>query len=42
LNMAIDNKINVEGDEEPKTQAEWAKLAQRLGIKAIHIAEHDE
>jgi homospermidine synthase len=26
---------------EPKTQAEWAALGQRLGVKGIHIAERD-
>ena len=26
---------------EPKTRAEWAALAQRLGVKGIHIAERD-
>jgi homospermidine synthase len=26
---------------EPKTRAEWGALAQRLGIKGIHIAERD-
>lgn len=26
---------------EPKSRAEWAELAQRLGVKGIHIAERD-
>ena len=26
---------------EPKTRAEWGALAQRLGVKGIHIAERD-
>jgi homospermidine synthase len=26
---------------EPSTRAEWAELAQRLGVKGIHIAERD-
>ena len=26
---------------EPKTREEWASLAQRLGVKGIHIAERD-
>ena len=26
---------------EPQTKAEWAALAQRLGVKGIHIAERD-
>src|SRR5512137_1716874 len=27
--------------EEPNTRAEWAALAQQLGVKVIHIAERD-
>jgi homospermidine synthase len=27
--------------EEPQTREDWAKLAQRLGVKGIHIAERD-
>jgi homospermidine synthase len=26
---------------EPKTKHEWARLAQRLGVKGVHIAERD-
>ena len=26
---------------EPKTRDEWARLAQRLGVKGVHIAERD-
>ena len=26
---------------EPKTRAEWGALAQRLGVKGVHIAERD-
>ncbi len=26
---------------EPKTKEEWARLAQRLGVKGVHIAERD-
>jgi homospermidine synthase len=26
---------------EPKTKDEWARLAQRLGVKGVHIAERD-
>src|SRR6202011_1875700 len=38
LNLAADL-----GDKgaEPKTRDEWGKLAQRLGVKGIHIAERD-
>ena len=25
----------------PKTRDEWARLAQRLGVKGVHIAERD-
>ena len=28
-------------EAEPTTREEWAKLAQRLGVKGIHIAERD-
>ena len=38
LNIAHDNGLNL---TPPKTQAQWAQLAQRLSIKAIHIAERD-
>lgn len=38
LNMAADTKLDV---KEPTTREEWAKLAQKLNIKAIHIAERD-
>ncbi len=27
--------------KEPKTREEWARLAQKLGVKGIHIAERD-
>jgi homospermidine synthase len=30
-----------EPDREPKARADWAALAQRLGVKGIHIAERD-
>ncbi len=30
-----------EGDCEPASRDAWARLAMRLGIKAIHVAEHD-
>ncbi|PWY55404.1 homospermidine synthase [Legionella qingyii] len=38
LNMAQDNQIKI---QTPKTSFDWARLAYKLGIKAIHIAEHD-
>ena len=38
LNMAADHKMDV---KEPTTREEWANLAHRLNIKAIHIAERD-
>ena len=28
-------------DKEPETRAEWGALAQKLGVKGIHIAERD-
>ena len=28
-------------EPEPKTRAEWGRLAQRLGVKGVHIAERD-
>lgn len=38
LNMARDNGLTV---DVPTTRNGWGTLAQRLGIKAIHIAERD-
>jgi homospermidine synthase len=38
INIAADLKLGV---PEPKTRAEWGKLAQKLGVKGIHIAERD-
>jgi homospermidine synthase len=38
LNLAADNNLQV---PEPMTREEWAKLAQTLNIKVIHIAERD-
>ncbi len=38
LNIAKDNNLDI---TPPTTQIEWAKLAQRLNIKTIHIAERD-
>jgi len=38
LNIAKDNNLEI---THPKTQLDWAQLAQRLNIKTIHIAERD-
>lgn len=38
LNLAADLG---DAHPEPKTREDWAKLAQRLGVKGIHIAERD-
>ncbi|MDR3449473.1 MAG: saccharopine dehydrogenase C-terminal domain-containing protein [Alphaproteobacteria bacterium] len=38
LDIAAGNNIAV---EKPATREDWAALAQRLGIKAIHVAERD-
>jgi homospermidine synthase len=38
LNIAKDGAL---GEQEPKSRGEWAELAQRLGIKVVHIAERD-
>ena len=38
MNMATDNGLKI---KTPKKRIEWAKLAQRLGIKTVHIAERD-
>lgn len=38
VNLAHD--LN-DGHPEPKTREEWGALAQRLGVKGIHIAERD-
>jgi len=38
LNIAADTKTKI---KEPKTREDWAKLAKKLGIKGIHIAERD-
>lgn len=36
----LKNDLGVKGDE-PMTREGWAKLAQSLGVKGIHIAERD-
>jgi homospermidine synthase len=38
LNLASDTGLKA---DEPKTREGWAKLAQSLGVKGIHIAERD-
>ena len=38
VNLARDTGENV---AEPTTRAEWGALAQRLGVKGVHIAERD-
>ena len=38
LNIAADTGLKV---KEPKTREEWGKLAKKLGVKGIHIAERD-
>jgi homospermidine synthase len=39
LNMAADHQMQL--DEMPASYEEWAALAQKLGIKVIHVAECD-
>ncbi len=38
LDLARDLKV---GGNEPKTREDWGRLAQKLGVKGIHIAERD-
>jgi homospermidine synthase len=38
VNLAKDTGVST---KEPSTRAEWGALAQKLGIKGIHIAERD-
>ena len=38
LNLARDLKVDA---KEPKGREEWGRLAQKLGVKGIHIAERD-
>jgi homospermidine synthase len=38
LDIAKDTGVNA---PEPKTREEWGRLAQKLGVKGIHIAERD-
>jgi homospermidine synthase len=39
LDIARDTKTKIA--KEPKTREDWAKLAKKLGVKGIHIAERD-
>jgi homospermidine synthase len=43
VKQALVNLAHDLGDKtsEPKTRDEWARLAQRLGVKGVHIAERD-
>jgi homospermidine synthase len=43
VKQALVNLAKDLGDEgsEPKSKEEWARLAQRLGVKGVHIAERD-
>jgi homospermidine synthase len=38
LNIAEDTNAKI---KEPKTREDWARLAKKLGVKGIHIAERD-
>jgi homospermidine synthase len=38
LNLAVDTGL---GSVNPASRSEWADLAQRLGVKVVHIAERD-
>ena len=38
LNIAADTGVSVQA---PAAREDWARLAQRLGIKVMHIAERD-
>ncbi|GIK81549.1 MAG: homospermidine synthase [Alphaproteobacteria bacterium] len=38
LNIAADTRLKV---KEPQSREDWAKLARKLGVKGIHIAERD-
>jgi homospermidine synthase len=38
LDIAKDTKVTI---KEPKTREDWAKLAKKLGVKGVHIAERD-
>ncbi len=38
INVANDTKVKF---KEPKTREDWARLAKKVGVKGIHIAERD-
>jgi homospermidine synthase len=38
MNMAADRKMEI---EKPAAKRDWARLAKRLGVKVIHVAERD-
>ena len=38
MTIAADTNVKV---DEPKSREEWGRLAQKLGVKGIHIAERD-
>jgi homospermidine synthase len=38
VNVANDTKVKF---KEPKTREDWARLAKKVGVKGIHIAERD-
>jgi homospermidine synthase len=38
LTIAADTDVKV---DEPKSREEWGRLAQKLGVKGVHIAERD-
>ncbi len=38
INIAADTKVSV---KEPKSREDWGKLAKKLGVKGVHIAERD-
>jgi homospermidine synthase len=41
VNLAHDNEPQLLNGTTPRGRDEWARLAQRLGVKVIHIAERD-
>jgi homospermidine synthase len=38
MNLAADRKMEI---EKPAAKRDWARLAKRLGVKVIHVAERD-
>ncbi|MGA0610790.1 homospermidine synthase [Caldimonas sp. KR1-144] len=41
VKQALLDLAGANGSAAPRTRLEWARLAQRLGVRAIHIAERD-